>query len=73
MKHFRICAIIALLSILYTVQADENTLVLQNGLNDYTGCSDSYIGTSNYTVSPSYVPSSNFENNVELRVHKESC
>lgn len=72
MKHFRICAIIALLSILYVVHA-ENTLVLQNGLNDYTGCSDSYIGTSDYTVSPDYVPGSNFENSVELRVHKESC
>jgi len=64
---------LVVVGVVYIAGADGSTIILQNGLNEYTGCEDTYIGTSNYTISENFVPGSNHHDEPELLVHKESC
>jgi len=56
-----------LLTAIHSVFAADTTVVLQNGLDGYTGCKDSYVYIS-YGIG-----TVNFGGSEELKVHRESC
>ncbi len=56
-----------LVATLPLASAADTTIILQNGLDDYTGCEDSYV----YTVYG--MGTENFGDLEELKVHRESC
>ncbi len=51
--------------------ADEITL--QQGLDNYDGCEDSYITKTNYSSFKDWLSSVNSGSQPELKVHYESC
>ncbi len=51
----------------------SETKVLQNGLEGYSGCEDSYITTTNWGSMTSWQKTLNHGRKTELKAHRESC
>lgn len=74
MKSLKPLLLIGIIGLMYKSYANDTTVTLQNGVGDYTGCIDSYIGTNTYGASkPDFINSANYGNETELKVHRESC
>ncbi len=52
---------------------DDVEVVLQNGLNGYDGCEDSYITTTNWSSIQNYQKNLNHSTKTDLIVHNEAC
>jgi len=70
-KVIKISCMFCVLLLFLSSFADEITL--QNGVDGYNGCEDSYIGTNDWGTISSMAPGSNFGSQSELKVHRESC
>lgn len=75
MKTVKIVSIVLCLGFVLLVSAADTavTVVFQNGLNEYTGCTDAYFGTNTWGTKPDFAPATNYGDKTELKVHKESC
>jgi hypothetical protein len=75
MQAIKLISIIFCSGFLLMVSAKDTTMtvVFQNGLNEYTGCTDAYVGTNTWGTKPDFAPATNYGDKTELKVHKESC
>lgn len=75
MKTVKFISIVLCLGFLLLVTAKDTTMtvVFQNGLGEYTGCTDVYVGTNTWGTKPDFAPATNYGGKTELKVHKESC
>jgi hypothetical protein len=53
-----------------TIYAKDTTIILQNGLNGYFGCIDSYVYRTNYAPDSAML---NYGNAPEILIHREAC
>ncbi len=66
-KTLKLLTLIVFFLTLHTVTAADTTVIMQNGLDSYEGCTDSYVYV-NYAVG-----TENYGDLDSLKVHRESC
>ena len=47
MKGLKLFPALLIIAVLYIASSTATEIILQNGLNNYTGCSDTYIDSEN--------------------------